>query len=355
MKRILSTILAAASILTACDRGNSEIPQTPSTGNILILNNGNWGSNDACITRYDAKTGTLTANAFQKANGQNLGDLAQDILADGNELYIAVYGSQVIFVTDHDLKIKKTITAQAEGNRLSPRYLTKGGDKVYVTYYEGYLGEIDPSDDYTVRTVKVGANPEGLAYVDGKIYVANSGGMNYPNYDNTVSVVSASDFAVSSTIEVNTNPAKVLSAGGEIYVTSFGNYDDVPAKIQKIDPASDSVTDLPYDSVSSAAVGADERLYVLCGGYDEGGNPLPGRVFIHGATPTPFVTDQTTFPEAYSLSATPDGYVYVGCSDYKNTGDVYMMTPQGTLHAKFDSQGLNPIAVCLKSRENRGF
>ena len=345
MKRILLTILAAASILTACDRSNTEIPDVPSTGNVLVLNNGNWGGNDASITLYDIQTGTITANAFQKANGQNLGDLGQDILVAENELYIAVNGSQVVFVTDYDLKIKKTITAEADGNRLSPRYLAIGNGKIYVTYYEGYLAEIDPSKDYAVKTVKVGANPEGLAYIDGKIYVANSGGMNYPNYDNTVSVVSASDFTVSATIEVNTNPAKVLSAGGEIYVTSFGNYADVPAKIQKIAPSTGAVTDLPYENVSSAAVGADEKLYVLCGGYDEQWNPLPGKVFVHGATPTAFVTDQTTFPNAYSISATSDGYVFVGCSDYTTTGDVYMMTSEGTLHAKFDSQGLNPIAV----------
>ena len=345
MKRILLTILAAASILTACDRSNTEIPEVTSTGNVLVLNNGNWGGNDASITLYDSKTGAITANAFQKANGQNLGDLGQDILVSGNELYIAVNGSQVVFVTDYDLKIKKTITAEADGNKLSPRCFTKGNGKIYVTYYEGYLAEIDPSKDYAVKTVKVGANPDGLAYIDGKIYVANSGGMNYSNYDNTLSVVSASDFTVSATIEVNTNPAKVLAVGGEIYVTSFGNYADVPAKIQKIAPSTGAVTDLPYENVSSAAVGADEKLYVLCGGYDEQWNPLPGKVFVHGSTPTAFVTDQTTFPNAYSISATSDGYVFIGCSDYTTTGDVYMMTSKGTLHAKFDSQGLNPIAV----------
>ena len=345
MKRILLSILAAASILTACDRNDTKIPEVPSTGNILILNNGNWGGNDACITLYDSKTGAITANAFQKANGQNLGDLGQDIFATGSELYIAVNGSQVVFVTDYDLKLKKTITAEADGNKLSPRCFAKGNSKIYVTYYEGYLAEIDPSKDYAVKTVKVGANPDGLAYLDGKIYVANSGGMNYPNYDNTVSVVSASDFTVTQTIEVNTNPAKVLAAGGEIYVTSFGNYADAPAKIQKITPSTGSVTELPYDNVSSAAVGADEKLYVLCGGYDELWNPLPGKVFVHGATPTAFVTDQTTFPNAYSISATSDGYVFVGCSDYTTTGDIYMMSSEGTLHAKFDSQGLNPIAV----------
>ena len=136
MIRILLTIIAAASILTACDHSNMDTPDVPSTGNVLVLNNGSWGGNDASITIYDAKTGAIKANAFQKANSQNLGDLGQDILANGSELYIVVNGSQIIFVTDHSLKIKKTITAQADGNKLSPRYLTKGGNKIYVTYYE---------------------------------------------------------------------------------------------------------------------------------------------------------------------------------------------------------------------------
>ena len=345
MKKILLHLIAAAALFTACDNKISDT-DTMGGGNVLILNNGNWGGNDACITLYDSNTGTVTAKAFQKANDVNLGDLGQDVIASGDELYIAVNGSQVVFVTDKELKIKKSIIAETEGNRLSPRYLCRNGNKIYVTYYEGYLGEIDPARDYAVKTVKVGANPEGLAYAGGKLYVANSGGMNYPVYDNTLSVVNASTFEVESTIQVNTNPAKVLaSKAGKIYVTSYGNYADIPAKIQSIDIASGKVTDLPYENVSAAAMGRDDRLYVMCGGYDQMWNPLPGTVYIHGDSPTAFVTDQTTFPDAYSISATDDGYVYVCCSDYKNTGDIYMMTPEGTLKAKFDSEGLNPIAV----------
>lgn len=344
MNRIFLPIIALMSILASCDKGNTELSETPSVGDVLILNNGNWGANDSNIAIYDIRTGTLTANAFQKVNGTNLGDLGQDILIAGDEVYISVNGSQLVFVTDKALKVKKTVIAEADGNRLSPRCLTKGEGKIYVTYYEGYLGEIDPSDGYSVRTVKVGPNPDGTAYADGKIYVANSGGMNYPNYDNTVSVVLASDFTVSATIEVNTNPAKVLAGKGEVYVTSFGNYADVPAKIQSIDVETGHVSDLPYENVNSAAVGAG-KLYVLCGGYDQDWNPLPGRVYVHGEVPIPFVTDQTTFPAAYSISATSDGYVYVGCSDYVNTGDVYVMAPGGTLYAKIDSQGMNPTAV----------
>ena len=56
-----------------------------------------------------------------------------------------------------------------------------------------------------------------------------------------------------------------------------------------------------------------------------------------------FVTDGTILPKAYSISAASDGYIYVGCSDYVTTGDVYVLTSSGTFHDKFDSQGLNPI------------
>ena len=56
-----------------------------------------------------------------------------------------------------------------------------------------------------------------------------------------------------------------------------------------------------------------------------------------------FVSDNTELPNAYSISATSDGYVYVGCSDYMTTGDVYVFTADGKLHDKFDSQGLNPL------------
>lgn len=44
------------------------------------------------------------------------------------------------------------------------------------------------------------------------------------------------------------------------------------------------------------------------------------------------VADGTVMPNAYSISATFDGYVYVGCSDYKNTGDVYVFKSNVILH-----------------------
>lgn len=361
-------ILLCAAFAAAFAAGCEEVPQhqTPEvSGTAIVLNNGTWGGNDASIALYDPQTRTLTPDVFYAANGQKLGDLGQDVLVCGDEIYIAVNGSRIVFVTDPGFRITHEIIAEADGNRLSPRSLVSGDGKVYVTYYEGYLGEIDPSEDYAVRTVPVGSSPEGVAYAGGKVYVANSGGMNYPAYENTVSVVDAAAFVEERRIEVNVNPAKVIANadGSRLYVSSFGNYGYsepyCPAMLQSIDIASGVVSDMPYADVSSIALGPDDRLYVLCAGYDAEWKPLPGTVYVHDASsdrpygssgsgdlePAGFVTDGTVFPQAYSVSATSDGYVYVGCSDYRNTGDVYVMTPSGTLHDRFDSRGINPIAV----------
>lgn len=346
--RLFLTLALCATLGSCQDRQKDDL--TPVSKGTYILNNGNWGDNDSNIGIYNPATKAYSADAFQTANGQKLGDLGQDILRTGGDVYIAVNGSQTVFVTDQDLKIRQQINADKYGTRLSPRSLTAYGDKVYVTYYEGYVGEI--SSDFSVRLCAVGPNPEGVAVAGGNLYVANSGGMAYPVYDNTVSVVSNASFTETQTIEVNANPAKVeaSSDGAYVYVSSFGNYADTPAKLQVISTSTGAVKDLEYASVSAVAKGADDILYILCGGYDENWNPLPGTVYRHDMkTDTPlgaFVTDGTTLPDAYSISATSDGYVYVGCSDYKTTGDVYVFTPDGKLHDRFDSQGLNPLKAC---------
>ena len=336
--------------LYACDKiGDQEDGPEAGTGT-YILNNGNWGDNDANIGIYNPSSKTYTASAFFAANNQKLGDLGQDILVSADEVYIAMNGSQTIWVTDLSLKIKKQINTDVEGSRLSPRCLAAAGGKVYVTYYEGYVGEISASDG-SVRLCPVGPNPDGLAISGDKIYVAASGGMSYPAYNNTISVVSLGNFTESSTFEVNANPAKVeaSSNGAYVYISSFGNYADAPAKLQVYNVSTGAVSDLEYASVSAIAKGANDILYILCGGYDEFWNPLPGTVYKHdmaaNTTLGAFITDSTTLPNAYSISVGRDGYVYVGCSDYVNTGDIYVFDSNGKFYDNFDSEGMNPQKV----------
>ena len=322
MKRIIYAALAAtlALIAASCDK-QALTPEKKDVEGVYILNNGSMDMNNSKITVYDPQTKTAVADMFVAANGKVLGDTAQDILVDGDDIYISVNISRIIFVTDKNLKIKKEIRATLpDGTVLSPRYLAKGGNgRVYVTYYEGYLGEINP-DGYKVSTTAVGASPEGCAWADGKVFVSNSGGANYPNYEKTVSVVDPVSFKETSRVEVNINPATMEACGDNVYVFSLGDYGATPAKVQRLDAKTLKVND-------------------------------PGTVYKHDAKLNSslgtFVTDGTTLPQAYSLSAA-GGYVWVGCSDYKTNGDVFVFSPDGRLYDKFDSQGINPIAVAAR-------
>lgn len=342
MKKI-GCIIIAVLALWACNKTPGE-PAVREPEGIAILNEGSYGYNNSTITVYDLKTREISTDVFMRANSQALGDTGQNMLVAGEDIYIAVNVSQVIYVTDRSFKIKKTIVHEIEGvGALSPRNFALAGGKVYVTYYEGYLGEIDPSDG-SVRTVPVGMNPEGLACAGGKIYVANSGGYNYPVYDNTVSVVDASSFTVEKTLTVNTNPALMYadSKGKHIYLSSLGNYADVPPMVQVINVADDSVADLDYSSPSCIALAGDV-LYVMCAGYDAMWKPLPGTVYRHDAlnNRAEGLFTETKVDQAYKVSASGD-YVFVTSSDYVNTGDIYIFGKDGSLIDKFDTQGMNP-------------
>lgn len=337
-------------VLSVACKQDEESAEIAFMSGRFVVNNGNWGDNDADIGIYDLQRKTFFPDMFYTVNSRYLGDLAQDIISVGDDIYIAVSGSQTIFVTDRELRVKKQINAENNGVRLSPRCFATDGVRVYVTYYEGYVGQISP-EDYSIRFAQVGPNPDGLDAAGGKLYVADSGGMAYPDYNNTLSVISIDGFERTDIVSVNVNPAKVVASsdGNMVYVFSYGDYAAVPSLVQALDTVSGKLSDLPYESVCSIAGGKNGLLYILCGGYDADWNPLPGTVFIHDmATNTGmgnFVTDGTILPNAYSVSVTSDGYVYVGCSDYLTTGDVFVFTPDGRLYDRFDSQGLNPIKV----------
>lgn len=344
--KLLALALVAALAFVSCDDDDYEI--VPASHNILVLNNGNWGSNDANILGFDYEENVASPLLFQAANGgKALGDLGQDILVMGDKFYIAVNGSQVVFVTDRNLHIVHEIVVNKDGTKLSPRYLCSSGSKVYVTYYEGYLGEIDIKD-YSVRTIAVGNSPEGIAYANNRVYVANSGGATFPNYDKTISVVDTKSFKEIKKVNVNLNPQNiVMNADGScLYVNSFGNYADVPALVQSVSltDGTYTVSTLDYNDVKAICGGSNNELYVVTGSYNENWQ-VEGHVNVYNMNEGKPARE---FPAAianfYSISCAGD-YVYVGTSDYQTNGTVYMYNRAGHCVNNFDAQGLNPLKV----------
>lgn len=330
---------------TACSDDDNSAPGPDNTADEVyyVLNSGDWKSNNSSLTMYDASTGAATHGFFELQNGRGLGNTANDMIVYGSKMYIAVAGESTIEIAGLDAKSLKQIECGAQ-----PRYLAAHGGKVYATYYDGHVARIDTLSLEVEAKVRVGRNPEQLAVCDGKLFVANSGGMDYNTevgYDNTVSVVDLVSFEEIEKIEVALNPANVVSDGNGVYVASYGNYADVPSTLQYISSgglfyelpdACCQMTEICYNS---------GVLYGFLSQYDANWNATITYMSYDrsaGAVDSPWIKEGY-LPAPYKVCAA-GGYVCVTASDYMNDGDVYMYDKDGMLVSKF-AAGLNPVKV----------
>ncbi|NDV97041.1 hypothetical protein D0T84_19330 [Dysgonomonas sp. 521] len=331
-------------------------PPVVGTGS-YILNSGKSGSNNSNIAYYDYETGKLTYDIFKSLNNKELGDTGQDIITYKNRTYVAVYGSAVIYVLDKEGKILKEIESTKNGQKQQPRNLTAYDGWVYVTYFDGYLAKINPNTLEIEAQVAVGRNPEYVRASKGKLYVANSGGLDYNTaigYDKTVSVVDVETFTEDKKIEVVLNPDKIaVDNKGNIFVISNGNYiqtrpDYVPNKLQRIDAETQKVTEIGNATYMTVC---DDKLYTIYSQWDANGSQEIIYNVYNTNTGTKlsdsFITDGTIVSQPFCISSDPvKKYIYIGSSDYKSNGDMYVFGTDGKLITKFDTGGLNPMTTC---------
>ena len=221
---------------------------------VFVLNEGQLGANNATLDFLRVSDGQYVTGAFKKMNPSakaGLGDVGNDIALHNNEVWMVINNSGLVEVVSAEDETEIAVIEIP-----TPRAIAFDDKYAYVTSWAGAFvqGSYDANGNYTVTgsanpkgcvyridlstykadgTVEVGYQPEGIAYYDGKLYVANSGGIasQLPPmyaYDNTVSIIDAASFKVTQTVEVEVNLKNVYAAPkGYIYVTSLGNYYDV--------------------------------------------------------------------------------------------------------------------------------
>lgn len=184
-------------LLTACslqpaDYSSYDAP-TATSDRLIVLCEGLWGMDNASMALIDR--GVLTNRWFQQQNpGRHLGDTANDILLVNDTLIsISVNWSNIIQYMHHD----GTAIAATENIPNNRCLATDGKDFIYVTSYAdgGYVAKISLRTKQIVDTCHVGREPEGIAYYDGRLYIANTGGYSTQTkdhpYEQTISVVDA--------------------------------------------------------------------------------------------------------------------------------------------------------------------
>lgn len=220
---------------------------------MYILNEGNMNSNKASLDFVDFTTGIYKRNFYGTVNPEislGLGDVGNDITIYGSKMYVVVNISNKVEVLD-----AKTGKKIKHIDLLNGRYVISHKGKVYVSAYLGKVGdpqspkgivaEIDTTSLSITRKVEVGRQPEEMAIIEDRLYVANSGGYSPSDYENTVSVVDLNTFAETKRIEVAINLQRLKAdAYGDLYVSSRGDYYSIQAKLFVIDTRTDQIKKL---------------------------------------------------------------------------------------------------------------
>jgi hypothetical protein len=165
-------------------------------------------------------------------------------------------------------------------------------------------------------------------------------------------VIDAKTMTQTGTISVVDNPVNMYEINDKIYVISQGNYYDVQAALQVIDVKAGTSKFIAYD-VDKITEGHNGLIYGVKSTYDENWNTI-NSFFTYN--PKDGTVNETSFlqdaPSALSSTAIyllevdeGNGFIYVGTSDYVNSGTIYQFDQTGKFLRQFDSGGINPSTM----------
>ena len=223
---------------------------------MYLLNEGNMGSNKSSLDYLDLSGKDATVhylrNIYSERNPETvmmLGDVGNDIQIYGSRLWLVINCSNKVEVAQADdaVRIGKVDIPNC-------RYVTFKDRYAYVSSYVGsvYSGSNSPLGSvYKVDTLSlqkvdscsVGYQPEEMAIIGKKLYVANSGGyqgMTGQGYESTVSVIDLDKMQETERITVAPNLHRIRKDKyDQLWVTSRGNYMDSESKIYWLNKGAD--------------------------------------------------------------------------------------------------------------------
>lgn len=341
------TVLLLTSIFAACkkDDRSSNQPEPPKAERVglYVLCEGLFNANNTSLTYYNYNDKNLVQDQFTAVNGRGLGDTGNDIKVHGSKMYIVVNVSSTLEIVNPKSGASiKRIDMKDNGVGRQPRYVVFNKNKAFISSFDGTVAVLDTASLTIEQYIKVGRNPEQMAISNGKLYVANSGGLDYPNYDNTVSVIDLNTLKEIKKITVVDNPRGVAADPyGDIYVLSAGNYTNIKSSMATIDSRTDLVKTAVDFSGGSMVINGDYAYIPSSGGKVKVFN-----VKTEQLDKDNFISDGTKVTTTYGVAVDElSGEVFVtDAKNYTTGGEVFCFDKDGKKKYTI-SVGINPNKV----------
>ncbi len=342
--RILSYILLFL-VFTSCvnDKPNEQLqPQLNLSGGqkVYVTNEGNFGSNNASITLFDAVNNTVVSDIYKSQNNNAvLGDVCQSMLKINHGYYLVINNSgKIVVVSSDDFKKQNTISGFN-----SPRYiLPVSPNKAYVSdLYANAISIIDLNTNTITGSIACNGWTEQMVLLYNKAFVTNL-------KSNYVYVINTINDQLSDSIFVGPNAGSlVIDKNSRLWVLSSGNStSSIPGKLTRINPVNYQIeatftfntgnapSNLCINSTRDMMYYLNSHVYKM----SISDNNLPLTNFING-------TGHTYYGLAVNNK---DNNIYVSDAiDYIQKSSIAVYTADGNQKTNFKA-GINASGFCFE-------
>lgn len=349
-------LLCILSVATGCtsNEGPEEQPESEillpegEDGILFILNEGNFQYSNASLSVFNTETQEVINEAFIKANGMKLGDVAQSMTIYDDMGWIVVNNSNVVFAID-----PQTIKEKGRIENLTfPRYIHFVNDsKAYITQlWDNRIAIVNPKTYQITGHIEVPDMKPGAGSTEQMVAYGDYVYCNCWSYQNRIIKIDTRTDEVVASLEVGIQPNSiVLDCNGKLWTVTDGGYEGSPfgyeaPSLVKIDAATFSIEQkfsfTLGDSCSEICLnGKKDKIYWI-------NNDIWEMDVNASTTPSePFLKANNTL--YYGLTVAPKSSdVYIADAiDYQQSGRIYRYSNEGKLIDQF-SVGITPGAFC---------
>lgn len=251
-------------ILFACDDNGSERPLGAYETGILIMNEGAFGSNDGEVYHLEPTSGFLKPNIFEMENNRPFAGLLQDMVIEGERLYLVANTGKVEIVNSGDFKSRGAVA----GGLDQPRSLAINGNKLFISDYGPYDASYNTPDSYIAvvngldggavgKKIQVSNKPEDLYPIGKFVLVAGS-------EEKSLQVIDTETETLTKTLVVAGSPTQFFTIGTQLWLFSPAS-DKV--YFHRINTSNFELTEtvemaIP-DATGKLAIGNNGRIYLL--------------------------------------------------------------------------------------------